>query len=34
VPMALATRTQKQVDPLDDLWLSVIEATGQPLTWT
>jgi 6-phosphofructokinase 1 len=30
VPMALATRSRKQVDPTDDLWMSVIEATGQP----
>jgi 6-phosphofructokinase 1 len=30
VPMPLATRSRKQVDPGDDLWTSVIEATGQP----
>ena len=30
VPMALATRRRKQVDPDGDLWMSVIEATGQP----
>jgi len=30
VPMGLATRSQKRVDPTDDLWMSVIEATGQP----
>ena len=30
VPMALATRSRKQVDPGLDLWMSVIEATGQP----
>jgi 6-phosphofructokinase 1 len=30
VPMALATRARKLVDPSDDLWTSVIEATGQP----
>ena len=30
VPMPLATRTRKQVDPAMDLWMSVIEATGQP----
>jgi 6-phosphofructokinase 1 len=30
VPMPLATRRRKQVDPTDDLWMSVIEATGQP----
>jgi len=30
VPMALATRNRKQVDPTGDLWMSVVEATGQP----
>jgi 6-phosphofructokinase 1 len=30
VPMALATRNRKRVDPTGDLWMSVIEATGQP----
>jgi 6-phosphofructokinase 1 len=30
VPMPLATRQRKQVDPTDDLWMSLIEATGQP----
>jgi 6-phosphofructokinase 1 len=30
VPMPLATRSRKQVAPSDDLWTSVIEATGQP----
>jgi 6-phosphofructokinase 1 len=30
VPMALATRNRKQVDVGADLWMSVIEATGQP----
>jgi 6-phosphofructokinase 1 len=30
VPMPLATRSRKQVSPVDDLWMSVIEATGQP----
>ena len=34
VPMALATRSRKQVDPTDDLWMSVIEATGQPRVFT
>lgn len=33
VPMELATRARKQVDPAGDLWMSVIEATGQPLSW-
>ena len=30
VPMALAIRGRKQVDPDGGLWMSVIEATGQP----
>ena len=30
VPMPLATRNRKQVDVTADLWMSVIEATGQP----
>jgi 6-phosphofructokinase 1 len=30
VPMDLVTRARKQVDLHDDLWMSVIEATGQP----
>ncbi len=30
VPMALATRARKQVDLHEDLWMSVIESTGQP----
>ncbi len=30
VPMSLATRSRKRVDPGDDVWTSVIEATGQP----
>jgi len=30
VPMPLATRGSKQVDTSGDLWMSVIEATGQP----
>ncbi len=30
VPMALATRRHKRVDPEGELWMSVIEATGQP----
>ena len=33
VPMALATRQRKEVDPAGELWMSVIEATGQPLTF-
>ena len=30
VPIALATSERNQVDPNGDLWLSVLEATGQP----
>ncbi len=30
VPMPLATRNRKRVDVSGDLWMSVIEATGQP----
>ncbi|MDF3068987.1 MAG: pfp [Polyangiaceae bacterium] len=30
VPMPLATRSRKQVEPGDDVWTSVIESTGQP----
>lgn len=30
VPMHLAIRARKRVDPTDELWTSVIEATGQP----
>jgi 6-phosphofructokinase 1 len=33
VPLPLATRFRKQVDVGEDLWLSVVEATGQPLTF-
>jgi 6-phosphofructokinase 1 len=33
VPMALATRFRKQVDVTDEIWLSVLEATGQPPSW-
>jgi 6-phosphofructokinase 1 len=33
VPLALATRYRKQVDVNEDLWLSVIEATGQPVSF-
>jgi 6-phosphofructokinase 1 len=33
VPMALATRYRKQVDASGDLWMSAIEATGQPAHW-
>jgi 6-phosphofructokinase 1 len=34
VPMPLATRRRKQVSPTDDLWMSVIESTGQPVAFT
>jgi 6-phosphofructokinase 1 len=33
VPIALATSERNQVDPDGDLWLSVLEATGQPPTF-
>jgi 6-phosphofructokinase 1 len=33
VPIALATRFRKQVDIHEDLWMSVIEATGQPVSF-
>ena len=33
VPMPLATRFRKQVDVGEDLWTSVIEATGQPVSF-
>lgn len=31
IPMKLAASGRKKVDPNDDLWLSVLEATGQPM---
>jgi 6-phosphofructokinase 1 len=33
VPMPLATRFRKQVDTHSDLWMSVVESTGQPMSW-
>jgi 6-phosphofructokinase 1 len=33
VPLPLATRFRKQVDTSGDLWMSVIESTGQPVAW-
>jgi 6-phosphofructokinase 1 len=33
VPFPLATRFRKQVDLDDDLWMSVIESTGQPASF-
>ena len=33
VPLPLATRFRKQVDVNEDLWLSVIESTGQPISF-
>ncbi|HMS79698.1 MAG TPA: hypothetical protein PKC20_09235, partial [Burkholderiaceae bacterium] len=32
VPIALAIRRRRHVDPDGDLWMSVIESTGQPRT--
>ena len=34
VPMPLATRNRKQVDTTAELWMSVIEATGQPRSFS
>ncbi len=34
VPMSLATRARKVVEPHGDLWMSVIEATGQPVEFS
>jgi 6-phosphofructokinase 1 len=34
VPMPLATRFRKLVDTSGDLWMAVLESTGQPLSWT
>jgi 6-phosphofructokinase 1 len=34
VPLALATRSRKQLDPRGELWEAVLGATGQPATWT
>jgi 6-phosphofructokinase 1 len=31
IPMALAVSRRNQVDPHGDLWMSVLEATGQPM---
>jgi 6-phosphofructokinase 1 len=33
IPMALAVSHRNQVEPSGDLWLSVLEATGQPRTF-
>ncbi len=33
VPIPLAIRERNQVDPYGDLWMSVLEATGQPTTF-
>ena len=32
VPISVAIRSKRHVDPDGDLWMSVIEATGQPRT--
>jgi 6-phosphofructokinase 1 len=34
VPVPLATRFRKQVDVAEDLWMSVIESTGQPASFS
>jgi 6-phosphofructokinase 1 len=33
VPLPLATRFRKQVDVNEELWMSVIESTGQPVSF-
>jgi 6-phosphofructokinase 1 len=33
VPMPIATRFRKQVDTSGDLWMGVVESTGQPVSW-
>jgi 6-phosphofructokinase 1 len=33
VPLPLATRFRKQVDTSADLWMAVVESTGQPVSW-
>jgi 6-phosphofructokinase 1 len=33
VPLPLATRFRKQVDVKEELWMSVVEATGQPVSF-
>jgi 6-phosphofructokinase 1 len=33
VPIPLAVTGRNQVDPDGDLWMSVLEATGQPATF-
>lgn len=33
IPMAMAVSRRNQVDPNGDLWVSVLEATGQPATF-
>jgi hypothetical protein len=33
VPLPLATRFRKQVDVGEDLWMSVVESTGQPVSF-
>jgi 6-phosphofructokinase 1 len=33
VPLPLATRFRKQVDTSGDLWMAVVESTGQPVYW-
>ena len=33
VPIPLATRFRKEVDATGDLWMAVVESTGQPVSW-
>lgn len=34
IPLEMATRTRKQLDPEGELWEAVLGATGQPSSWT
>ena len=34
LPMALAVSRRNQVDPRGDLWMAVLESTGQPVRFT
>ena len=33
IPMELAIKERKTVDPKGDLWMAVLESTNQPVTW-
>jgi 6-phosphofructokinase 1 len=34
IPMAVAISSRNQVAPDGDLWMSVLEATGQPMSFS